>query len=346
MERAALVGGVILAIVMALSSLGHDSLHFTIDGEDIEFGGGRAAYVEPAAGRLAAATYAGDEVRVIHAAAVVVVTPEDRADISVEIDNPGRTPMPEVTASGGRVTIDGRLAGRIDNCSDTGTVSLDGYGEIARSDLPRITIRAPRELAMSLRGAAFGEIGPSQSAKLDFAGCGDSTVGDVTGRLEINAAGSGEVRAGAAGEVDADQAGSGTVTVGAVAGGINVDIAGSGAFTAASINGALEANLAGSGDVTINGGAVTEASVDIAGSGDVVIAAPVTRLETDILGSGGVDVRGVVGDVEASVAGSGDVMVDSVTGRLEQSSMGSGRVITRNRASAPTPAPAQAPPPR
>lgn len=344
MERAALIGGIIMAIVIALGAFARDSIHVSIDGDDFEFGGRRAAYVEPVAGQMAAQTYAENEVRVIYSASVVQVIPEDRTDISVEINNPGRAPMPEVDRRDGRVVIDGRLSRRIDGCDENGSVRLEGYGQLSRADLPQITIRTPRDVDADFRGAVFAEIGASQSADLRFAGCGDSSFGDVAGEITLDQAGSGDVRGGAAGSANVDLAGSGSVTMGAIAGALDVDVAGSGEFEAASVNGTLDATVAGSGDVRILGGAVTTANVEIAGSGDVTVNAPVQRLEVDIAGSGTVDVPNTVVDIEADFVGSGDVTVGRHTGSISQTTMGSGRVTVSNTAPAP-PAPPQPPAP-
>ncbi|MGE0045889.1 MAG: DUF2807 domain-containing protein, partial [Hyphomonadaceae bacterium] len=321
-----------------------DSIHVSIDGEDFEFGARRAAYVEPTAGQMAARTYAENEVRVIYSASVVQVIPEDRQDISVEITNPGRAPMPEVETRDGRVVIDGRLSRRIDGCDDDGSVRLDGYGQLSRADLPQITIRTPRDVDADFRGAVFAEVGASRSADLGFAGCGDASFGDVAGQATVDQAGSGDVRGGAVGSANVDLAGSGSVTLGAVAGSLDVDVAGSGEFEAASVNGALDASVAGSGDVRVLGGAITTANVEIAGSGDITINAPVERLEADIAGSGTVDIPNTVGDIEADFVGSGDVTVGRHTGSISQTTMGSGRVTVNNAAPAP-PTPPQPPSP-
>jgi hypothetical protein len=339
MERLALVGGILLAIVIALMSAVPNHFNIRIDGDDWGHEA-RAAYIQPAAGKMAAQAYAGTVVKIIHAAAVVRVIPEARTDVSVEIANPGRAPMPSVEQHDGKVVIDGRLSRRIESCRDDGGVELDGYGVLAKSELPQITIRAPMTMEFGLRGAVRAEFGAAQSLTLHQSGCGGSEVGDMSERLEIHNSGSGTVKAGAAPSAEVHMAGSGDVALGAIAQRLEAHIAGSGEVEAASVRGSLEVHTAGSGDMKAAGGALSNAIVEIAGSGAVEIDAPVETLEVKIAGSGDVTVSQPVRDVDASLAGSGDVTVAAVTGRQSLSSVGSGQIIVRGP---PPPAPSGAP---
>jgi hypothetical protein len=298
-----------------------------IDGDwNIDADARLAPLVDVAPGVMAAQTFAGSELNLKHLAANVTVIPEDRTDFSIEIANPaGRTPMPQVTVDGGRVTIDGQLARRIQDCTDGGA-ELRDYGSVSAEDLPRVTIHAPRTLDISRSGAGNLEIGPSRSLNLDFSSCGTGTLGDVAGDLDVDLAGSGHVSAGAAQRLNADVAGSGELAVGAVADGASVDIAGSGEVRIASLTGSLSSDGAGSGNLAIQGGSIAEANIDLAGSGDVDIAAPIRSLTVSIVGSGSVDVAGEVGDIDADIAGSGDVTARAVTGSVRKEVWGSGDV--------------------
>jgi hypothetical protein len=323
MERFVFVAAVTFAIIFGVVAwLGNGHFNIDIDGD----GFGVAPVVETAAGRMEAEAFAGDNLRVRYAAARITITPEDRQDFLIEIDNPGRAPMPLVSVDEGRVTVDGQLRGRVGNCREGGGAELRGYGELAVEDLPQINIRAPRTLNVSLGSGSTTGIGPSQELNLDISGCGTATIGDVAGEFEVDVAGSGDVRAGAAQSFRADIAGSGDVVVGAVANGADIDIAGSGTVTIASLTGSLSADSAGSGSVTVQGGAITVANIDLAGSGGVEIAATVQTLKVAIVGSGDVDVEGQVGDIEADIAGSGGVSASAVTGNVRKEVLGSGDV--------------------
>ncbi len=324
MERFAFIAAVTFAIIWGVVAMaGHGNFGIHIDGEDF---GGTDPIVEVAAGRMEAQSFSGEGLRIKHAAAHVTITPEDRQDFLIEIVNPGRAPMPVVTADEGRVVIDGRLRGRVGNCRDGGGADLRGYGELTLADLPQINIRSPRGLELEVGGASTTEVGPSESVNLDFTGCGAASFGDVSDAFEVDIAGSGDVRAGAMRTFSADVAGSGTVAVGAVGESADIDIAGSGEVTIASLNGSLSTDGAGSGSVAVQGGAVTTAKIELAGSGDVSIAAPVRTLDVSILGSGDVDVAGEVGDLDAEIAGSGSVSARAVTGASHREIMGSGEV--------------------
>jgi hypothetical protein len=324
MERFVFVAAIVVAVLFALGAM-FGGPHFNFD---MDFDDARASpVVALAPGRMEPATFAGSSLRLRGVAARVTVIPEDRQDFQIEIDNSaGRAPMPTVNAEGGRVTIDGQLRGRVENCLEDGGAELRGYEDITGAQLPAIIVRAPRNIDMDRGGAGMTEIGAAESVRIDLSGCSAITVADVAGELNVDVAGSGEVRAAAARRLNADVAGSGEIHTGAIGESVNVDIAGSGSVTVASLTGDLSADGAGSGNLNIQGGAVTMANIDLAGSGDVNIAAPVQTLQVSIVGSGDVTVDAAVGDVEAEIAGSGGVSVRSVTGSVRQEVWGSGNV--------------------
>lgn len=325
MERFVFIAAVTIAILFGIGAVvGGPHFNFSVDLDDD--GVGTAPVVATTAGRLEPQAFSGDELRLKHLAAIVIITPEDRADYLIEIDSPGGAPMPTVSSSNGNVVVDGQLRGRISRCNDDGGAELRGYGAVAAANLPRITIRAPRTLRIDRSGAGSTEIGATESLNLDFSGCGAVTAADTAGELNLDVAGSGTVRAGAARRLDADVAGSAEVSVGVVAEGASVDIAGSGAVTIASLNGELSSDGAGSGNLSVQGGAITVANVDLAGSGDVTIAGTVQTLEVSIVGSGDVDVANTVGDINADIAGSGSVSARAVTGAVHKEVFGSGDV--------------------
>lgn len=326
MERFVFVAAVTIAILFGIGAVfGGPHFNFTIDDFDDD-GRGTAPIVATAAARLEPQAYQGSELRLKHLAAIVTITPEDRTDYLVEIDNPGGTPMPTVSSSDGRVTVDGQLRGRISHCNDDGSAELRGYAAVTAATLPRITIRAPRTLNVTRSGAGTTDIGATEALTLDLSGCGRVTAADTAGQLSLDVAGSGTVRAGAARRLNADVAGSGEVTVGAVAEGADIDLAGSGSVEIASLNGEFSTDGAGSGNVRVLAGAVTTANIDMAGSGDVDIGASVQSLRVSMVGSGDVDVTNTVGDIEAEIAGSGSVTAQAVTGSVHKEIFGPGDV--------------------
>jgi uncharacterized protein YaiE (UPF0345 family) len=157
--------------------------------------------------------------------------------------------------------------------------------------------------------AADAKIGAVTTAEIDAAGAGSIQIASVQGALNLDVAGSGDVRVGNAGSVNVDIAGSGELTVGAIAGGLSVDIAGSGDVAIDSVSGPVDFSSAGSGDVVIKNGKATP-------------------LKISIMGSGSFDFGGEAVDPNISVAGSGEIKIKSYTGKLNTS--GVGEVHTEN----------------
>jgi hypothetical protein len=262
------------------------------------------------AAALAGPALAAPSVEIRNAAARVVVIPEARSDVKVEMVTTNASLPLTVREEGDRVIVDGGLSRRVEGCSamfGKPTVHIRGLGQVAYDNLPQMLVRTPLQAKVFAGGAVFGVIGRSDEVDLSSAGCGDWTVANVKGLLRINDAGSGDVRAGSAGELQVRVAGSGDMFVKEVAGAANVDIAGSGDVSAVSISGPLHAAIAGSGDVKIGSGHATELTARIAGSGDVRFG-------------------GVADSVSAVIAGSGDVLVGQVSGPIHKTVFGSGEV--------------------
>lgn len=329
MERFVFVTAIVVASIFALGAIfgDHDGgrwgFHFDVDGD--ERGYGTAELVELAAAQVPAQAYQAGSIRLRHVAARVVVTTEDRTDVSIEIDNPGGAPTPEISLSEGRLTVDGRLRGRIDNCTDTGA-DLRGYGFVSHDQMPLITIRAPRDLDLSFTGAGTAEIGATNDLNLDVNGCARANAGDVANEANIDLNGSGRVVVAGAQDALIDLNGSGSVRVEAARASADAEVNGSGSVTIANLVGSLSLENRGSGSMEVLAGAVTEARIELLGSGQMTLNAPTQRLNVSIFGSGDVDAPVAVGDLEAEIFGSGDVRVLSVSGSVRQEARGSGSV--------------------
>ncbi len=284
---------------------------------------------------LAAAStpaWADPALRVEHAAARMVVIPENRADVAYTIQ-PGRAGLPPIQMhrDGGVIVLDGGLGGgfmgrsRIQGCdswdashrTDGRTswninfgkaVRIAGVGSVKVGDLPVITVHVPMDADVSAGGAVFGEIGPSAGLALANAGCGDWKVADVRGPARFNLAGSGDVHADSAGDVRVNISGSGDLFFES-AGGLDVRIAGSGDVRGQAVNGPIDAKIAGSGDVLVHGGRASNVSAAITGSGDLRFEGEAAALNASIVGSGNVDVARVTGSLVKHVVGSGEVSV-------------------------------------
>lgn len=278
-----------------------------------------------AASAVLAAPALADEVTIRNAVARVIVIPEDRADVGVEI-TPGSAGLPELRLErrGGQVRIDGGLGrgrgmsfggGQISSCNsgpadarqpgDGATVEVRGKGRIRMEDAPLIVLRTPRDVDVNGGGAVFGAVGRgARSVDLGTGGCGSWTVANVDGDVELSVGGSGSIRAGTSRNLEAAVGGSGSIYAGAT-GALEANVGGSGSIDVARVGGETEIAIGGSGGVKVRGGRASNLKVSIGGSGDV-------RFD------------GTAGDVSAAIAGSGDVRVAEATGRVSRSIVGSG----------------------
>jgi hypothetical protein len=266
----------------------------------------------------AAATLAGGgaraaaSVEVKDAVARVTVMPESRVDVVVEVTHANPKLPIIVRTQLGRTIVAGGLGSRIRDCKGIGEnvlVRVRGLGDVTWNDMPTIVIRTPRDVNIDTGGAIWGSIGRASSVKLGNAGCGDWTVANVEGSMQISQAGSGDTRTGSAGSAKFRVAGSGDVAAAEIKGSLVVDVAGSGDVTAASVSGPLDIHVAGSGDVKVGSGHATTMKVAIAGSGNVNFGGVADSLKASITGPGGIRARRVTGKVAKSVMGSGRVTV-------------------------------------
>ena len=262
---------------------------------------------------FAGAAQADPSVKIKDAVARVVVIPEARGDVKVEFLTTNQSLPLTVRQNGNQTTIDGGLRmNRINGCNSVMgklTVHVRGVGNVRWEDIPQIVIRTPMDAEVGAAGAVFGSVGRSDHLELSNAGCGDWTIANVKGKLELSQAGSGDTKAGSAGSAEINIAGSGDVKTQEIGGDLEVNIAGSGGVNTASVAGAIEANIAGSGDVTILGGRARSVDVNIMGSGDVDFGGVAEKVDVSVAGSGDVRIAKAEGPVSKSVAGSGDVII-------------------------------------
>ena len=275
---------------------------------------------------LAAPALAAD-VTIRNAVARVIVIPEDRADIGVEITQ-GAAGLPDlrIERRGSDVTIDGSLGrgrgmsvsgAQIGSCSsgpadarqpgEGASVEVRGKGRIRMEDAPLIVLRTPRDVDVTGGGALFGSIGRgARSVELGNGGCGSWTVANVDGDVDLSVGGSGNIRAGTSRNLEAAVGGSGSIFAGAT-GSLDASVGGSGSIDVARVDGDTDIAIGGSGGVRVRGGRAPSLEVSIGGSGDVLF-------------------NGSAGDVSAAIAGSGDVRVSEASGRVSRSIVGSGNL--------------------
>jgi len=266
-----------------------------------------------AAVSAAGAASAAPSVKIKDAVARVVVIPENRSDVKVEFLTTNPSLPLTLRQNGDEVIVDGDLRmNKINGCNSRNGkiwVKVRGVGEVSYDNFPQIAVRVPMDARVQAGGAVFGDIGRSDSVKLGNAGCGDWTIANTKGKLEVAQAGSGDTKTGSAAVAEISIAGSGDVSTQAVAGDLEVNIAGSGDVSVASIAGKLDGNIAGSGNITVAGGRSRLVDVSVMGSGDVAFNGEADEVDVSVAGSGDVRIAKVNGPVKKHVAGSGDVII-------------------------------------
>lgn len=252
------------------------------------------------------------EVQLRNVAAFVRVTPENRTDVAIAITNPGVLRAPEVSRSGRRLIVDGKLRGQIRGCHIAGAgfqVDTTRQGRLTAGQVLTIDIRVPQSAVVSASGAVRLQVGPSHTARVRLDGCGDADIERVEEMAEVSVSGSQGLRLYDVGTAEVALAGAGDVVLGVVRDGLTASIAGSGDVTVARADGPTNIAVQGSGDVLIREGRATTLSIAIAGSGDVVHNGSAERLDAAIFGAGDVRVRRVDGQVTRRVLGGGEVIV-------------------------------------
>ncbi len=277
----------------------------------------------------AADSYRATGVRLEHAAAELIVIPEDRADVDVAISPVERLPTPTVRVDGDRVVIDGGLRNRLQGCTSTlgggERACIRGIGNLARTDLPRVTLRIPRTLDLSIAGAVYTSIGASSGGEVRHNGCGKTHVADVSGPLDVALNGSGDVDVTrVSGVLQAALNGSGSLTVRQAEGDAELRLNGSGDLRAGPVRGDLDAVLAGSGGLRVD--TARNAAVRLNGSGDIDIGNISGAIDARLDGSGGMDLGAVTQGARVALNGSGDIDVGAVRGPLRADLRGSGSI--------------------
>jgi hypothetical protein len=263
----------------------------------------------------AGAAFAAPSVDIDHAVARVIVSPEPRADIKVDVvrTNP-RLPI-RVWTFLGRTYVDGGFAGaRVRECRGpvaSPSVFVAGIGRVDADAMPQIVIHTPMDVHVRAGGAIFGQVGRSASLDLANAGCGAWQVGNVRGGLRVTVAGSGDVHTGQAGAAELRAAGSGAIATREIGGSVQAMDVGSGDIDVASVRGAFTARIAGAGHVRVAAGHASAMQASIAGSGDIALGGVADSLSASVVGSGDVRVTRVTGPVSKSVVGSGEVRIGS-----------------------------------
>lgn len=233
----------------------------------------------------------GPQLRLKDVVAEVRIIPENRADFAVQVTRtyPG-LPQIRVAPGPGGLVVDGGLHKRIRGCGAFGTVAIKGGPRIPKNQVPQIVIRAPLAFFVDANGYVKGQVGPTRALGLDVSGCGDWTVADVAGRLDLDVSGLGDVNVGRTGSARVNLSGLGDVDI-------------------ASVNGPLDVSASGMGDVDVHGGHATVMKASLSGMGDLSFKGVADSLEADASGMGEINVAKVTGPVRKSRSGLASINV-------------------------------------
>lgn len=259
----------------------------------------------------AGAASAAPSVEIRDAVARVIVIPEDRSDIKVEMLTVNRALPLEVRTSGGETIIDGGLRHRIHSCHTRGdhpSAAVFGVGSVDYKDMPQVVIHAPKAVVLEAGGAVVGSIGRSASLELEDSGCSAWTVADVSGDAQLRESGVGSVRMGSAGRLDVRLSGSGNLRATTV-GGLDASVSGAGGVTINELTGPMDAHVSGVGSVKVMGGAAGAVRASISGVGSIDFRGRAESLDAEISGIGGIRVKEVTGRVTKSISGGGHVTI-------------------------------------
>jgi hypothetical protein len=301
---------------------------------------------------LASPALAAPTLVIRHAAVRIVILPENRSDIAIDVYQPNsRLPL-EVRREGDRAIIDGHLVDWLTSCHGSGDdlhalVLFNGDFPVAQ--MPQVQVRVPVDAVVESGGVVHGAVTRSRNLTLDHSGCGDWTVANVAGELRTSVSGVGDVRTGSAHAADVSLSGAAHLALGPVdtlltarlsgagsvsvrsAGAADVAMSGAGGVSTGPIAGALTSHLSGAGNLSVEsvGGPV---SVEVSGVGGVKIAGGhASSVDAQVSGAGHIDFDGVADSLTANVSGVGDINVARVTGPVDRHVSGVGNVRVGGR---------------
>ncbi|MEE9273252.1 MAG: DUF2807 domain-containing protein [Robiginitomaculum sp.] len=263
----------------------------------------------------------------------------------------------EVTTNG--ILIDGGQKTRHVNCKTKKTSVKIGIGKNGLikhggtykdlKEYPKVKIKAPKNMHLVIeKSVIFGNVETIGSGDLHVRSCGDITIGDVTGPLDLAISGSGDVKIGDAGASDISISGSGDLETGDLAS-VELKMSGASDIDIGDVLGHMEIRSSGAGDVTVgrikgglhyvgSGASDFDAEyvdggdlyIDVSGSSDTSIDdGDVNKLYIEASGASDVDYHGSSVNGETHASGASDITLKRPSGSLDASDSGAGDVNVR-----------------
>jgi hypothetical protein len=198
--------------------------------------------------------------------------------------------------------------------------------EGASADYQIGAVGGPLDLAL----AGSGDVKAANANQLRalLSGSGDVAIGQLAGKLEAKASGSGNltVNAGTVGPVKAILSGSGNLTLPAI-GALELLTTGSGDTKVQSLAGDVEVQTSGSGNLAVGQVQAGSVKLQATGSSDIKFGGgSINSLMIMASGSRDIEIDAAVTDATISSSGSSSVRIPKVSGKLVQNSSGSGRL--------------------
>lgn len=263
--------------------------------------------------------HAATGVTIEEIAAVLTVIAEDRSDIAVEYQAARGLPEVRAYVSGDTLVIDGGLDLDDNPCkerfSSEGAAKLPEVGTFRASELPRLIVRTPRELDVTVDGAVLTSVGVSAGGYVASHGCGDMTIASASGRLEALLMGFGDVEiADMNAPLKASLYGLGAMRIGKTTD-AEFNLIGVGNIDAKASSGAVKGFLQGTGNLKI--ASIAEgASLDLPGAGDFEIGAIAGPFSLESGGAGKARIASLKAG-EAKIDSWGASVIDIASGEVD-----------------------------
>lgn len=279
----------------------------------------REAALKNAAPLGATSVHAATGVALEEIAAVLTIIAEDRDDVAVEYQAARGLPAARAYVSGDTLVIDGGLNLDEHPCTErfsaNGVARLPTVGNFRASDLPRLVVRTPRQIDVTVGGAVLATVGPSAGGYVSSHGCGDMTIAQASGSLDASLMGFGDVEiADQTAPLRASLYGLGDMRIGRTAD-AELNLIGVGDLDAKASSGSVKGFLQGTGNLQI-ASIAKGAILDLPGAGDFRIGAIAGPFSFKSGGAGRADIASLNGE-KAEIESWGSSAVDIAAGRVD-----------------------------
>lgn len=255
------------------------------------------------------------------AMARIVVVPEARSDLQVEVA-PGSNSMlaVQVRRAGDRVVLRSNLVAR--SCSSRGdgadawremTVRFTNGARARMAEAPVITVHAPRDLTISGQGPVSGVVGPMRNLTVRYDKCGHWKAANVAGRLDVLATRGAAVSAQDVGYGVFRADHGGAVAAESVAD-LDIDARNGGAVSVERAAGRARLNGEAGGAISVSGGRARDLQVTAVSGAAVSFGGRAGRVNASAQGGAVVSIAQADGPVTRS-SGGGAIL--SIGGRTK-----------------------------